>query len=142
MVAGAVAAAVFGWWVTGLRPFTVTAYVAVGLSVVALVVAAEVVRSRGLGLSHPIEKPGHATFTLRPVFPWLVLGALLLGLEGLGLTLGGRSARVPTLSTVVDHALAWHGLRFALFCGWLALGWVPGLRSALGVRSGESIGGD
>ncbi|HWE71199.1 MAG TPA: hypothetical protein VG205_12595, partial [Acidimicrobiales bacterium] len=124
--------ALAGWWVTGLRPFTITAYVAVGLPVAALVVA-EVVRSRDL--VHSIEKPGRATFTLGSVFPWVVLGALGIGLEGLGLALGGRSAGVPTLSTVVDHALVWHGLRFVLFCGWLAMGWVPALRWAFGVRT-------
>ena len=139
MVAGAVAAALAGWWVTGLRPFTITAYVAVGFGVAALVVVAVAVRSRGLG--HSIEKPRHATITLRSVFPWVVLGVLGIGLEGLGLALGGRSTGVPTLSTVVDHALVWHGIRFVLFCGWLAMGWVPALRWAFGVRGSESAGG-
>jgi len=139
MVAGAAAVALAGWWVTGLRPFTITAYVAVGLSVAPLVVVAAVVRPRGLG--HSVEKPGYATFTLHSVLPWVVLGALGIGLEGLGLALGGRSAGVPTLSTVVDHALAWHGLRFVLFCGWLAMGWVSALRWAFGVRGSESAGG-
>lgn len=138
MMAGAVAAAVFGWWVTGLRPFTITAYLAVGLSVAPLLVLAVVVRSPALDPS--IEKPGPAGFTLRSVFPWVILGALAVGLEGLGLGLGGRSAAVPTLSTVVDHALAWHGLRFALFCGWLAVGWVPALRWAFGVRGRQGDG--
>ena len=138
VVVGAAAAALAGWWVTGLRPFTITDYVAVGLSVAGLV-AVVVVRSRGLG--HSIEWPGQATFSLRSAFPWVVLVALGVGLEGVGLALGGRSARVPTLSTVVDHALAWHGLRFVLFCAWLAVGWVPALRWAFGVRHRESAGG-
>ena len=139
MVAGAVAAALAGWWVTGQRPFTIAAYVAVGLSVAPLVVVAVFARSRGLG--HSVEKPGHATFNLRSVVPWVVIGALAIGLEGLGLALGGRSTGVPTLSTVVDHALVWHGLRFVLFCGWLAVGWVPALRRAFGVRHREIAGG-
>jgi hypothetical protein len=138
MVAGAVAAALFGWWVTGLRPFTITVYVAVGLSVATLVVVAEVVRSRRLG--HTIVKPGRTNFTLGSVFPWLVLGALGIGLEGLGLALGGRSEGVPTLSTVIDHALVWHGLRFVLFCGWLAVGWVPAIRWAFGARGSQRAG--
>ncbi len=138
IVAGAVAAALAGWWVTGLRPFTITAYVAVGLSVAPLVVVAVAVRTRRLG--HSIETPRDATITPGSVFPWVVLGALGIGLEGLGLALGGRSAGVPTLSTVIDHALVWHGLRFVLFCGWLAAGWVPGLRWAFGVRGSQSAG--
>ncbi|MGH9098038.1 MAG: hypothetical protein ACRDWB_11510, partial [Acidimicrobiales bacterium] len=92
------------------------------------------------GPGHSIETPGHATLTLRSVFPWVVFGALAIGLEGLGLALGGRSSGVPTISTVVDHALAWHGLRFVLFAGWLAMGWVPAIRGASGVR-GRQRGG-
>jgi hypothetical protein len=137
MVAGAVAAALAAWWATGLPPFSITAYVAVGLPAAALLA---VVVGRSLGLGHSMAKPGRAIFTLRSVFPWLVLLALGLGLETLGLALGGRSAGVPTLSTVVDHALAWHGLRFVLFCGWLALGWVPALRWAFGARRRDNAG--
>ena len=133
MVAGAAAAATAAWWVTGLSPFTITAYVAVGLPVAALVA---VVVGHSFGLGHSTVKPWPAT--LRSVFPWLALLALGLGLEALGLALGGRSASVPTLSTVVDHALAWHGLRFVLFCGWLATGWVPALRWAFGARCSRS----
>jgi hypothetical protein len=139
VVAGTVAATLGAWWVTGLRPFTTTVYVAVGLPVAALVVVVVVVRPRGL--NHSIGKPRDATVTLRSIFPWVVLLTLGIGLEGVGLTLGGRSAGVPTLSTVVDHALVWHGLRFVLFCGWLAVGWVSVLRSALGTRGDTSAGG-
>ncbi len=137
MAAGVVAAALAAWWATGLPPFTITAYVAVGLPVAALLA---VVVGRSLGLGHSMANPGRATVTLRSVFPWLVLLALGLGLEALGLALGGRSAGVPTLSTVVDHALAWHGLRFVLFCGWLALGWVPALRWAFGAPGRDNAG--
>ena len=135
MVVGAAAAALAAWWVTGLSPFTIAAYVAVGLPVVALVA---VVVGRSFGLGQSMVKPGPAT--LRSVLPWLVLTALGIGLEALGLALGGRSAGVPTLSTVVDHALAWHGLRFVLFCGWLAMGWAPALRWAFGARCSQSSG--
>jgi hypothetical protein len=53
-------------------------------------------------------------------------------LEGLGLALGGRSKTVPTLSTVIDHALAWHALRLILFCGWLLIGSMPVIQIARG----------
>jgi hypothetical protein len=135
MVAVAAAAALAAWGVTGLSPFTIAAYTAVGLPVVALVA---VVVGCSFGLGHSTVKPGPAT--LRSVFPWLVLTALGIGLEALGLVLGGRSVGVPTLSTVVDHTLAWHGLRFVLFCGWLAIGWVPALRWAFGPRCSQSSG--
>ena len=46
----------------------------------------------------------------------------MAGLEAVGLALGGRSADVPTLSTVVDHALGWHLTRLLLFVGWLLIG--------------------
>jgi hypothetical protein len=57
-------------------------------------------------------------------------------LEVAGLALGGRSSAVPTLSTVVDHALAWHAVRFVLFLAWLALGWAPVVRQARVERQG------
>ena len=63
-----------------------------------------------------------------------------IGLEGVGLTLRVGSAEVPTLSTVVDHALVRHGHRFVLCCGWLAVGWVPALRAALGTRGSVGTG--
>jgi hypothetical protein len=47
----------------------------------------------------------------------------MVGLEIVALARGGRSATVPTLSTVVDHALAWHLARLLLFAGWLLIGW-------------------
>ena len=58
---------------------------------------------------------------------WIFIFPILLavGLEAVGLALGGRSAGVPTLSTVIDHALGRHGVRFVLFLGWLAVGWAP-----------------
>ncbi|MCQ4118126.1 hypothetical protein [Rhodococcus tibetensis] len=66
--------------------------------------------------------------TLLSVLPWLILLVLAVGLEGVGLALGGRSTSVPTLSTVIDYALAWHPVRFVLFCGWLAVGGAPVVR--------------
>src|SRR6266568_985428 len=56
---------------------------------------------------------------LRWVLPWLLVALLAAGLEGLGLALGGRSTTVPTMSTVIDHGLAWHALRLALLAALL-----------------------
>jgi hypothetical protein len=72
---------------------------------------------------------------LRSTFPWVVLLLLAVGLEVAGLALGGRSTEVPTLSTVIDHALGWHGVRLALFLGWLAVGWAPVARVAVHRRA-------
>jgi hypothetical protein len=51
-----------------------------------------------------------------------------VALESLALALGGRSAAVPTLSTVVDRALVWHLARFGLLCLWLAAACLPARR--------------
>ncbi len=130
-VVGTLAVAAYAWWATGLHPFTAGSYVAVGLPVVALVLVVLVTRPDGsdrIGSSAVAEGP---EIGLRTAFPWLLLFTIAIGLEVWGLALGGRSANVPTLSTVVDHAMAWHGVRFVLFCGWLAVGWAAELRAAL-----------
>jgi hypothetical protein len=125
-VAAAAGSAAYAWWATGLQPFTTSAYVAVGLPVALLTVLA------GVGLAGSRVETGAAAdargvgrLQLRTTFPWVLLLLLAVGLEAVGLLLGGRSADVPTLSTVVDHALGLHGVRFALFLGWLAVGWAP-----------------
>ena len=115
VVPGAAAAAGYGWWATGVRPFTTAAYLAVAVPVV--VVAVTGWWSGRHRLPAPPPVPG-----LRGAAPWLALALAGLGLEIAGLALGGRSARLPTLSTVVDHALAWHATRLALFVLWAALG--------------------
>jgi hypothetical protein len=110
------AASGYAWWVSGLRPFTMTCYVLVCLPTV-LVACVVIARPRG---GAPPIKP-------RQALPWLLLLAIAVVLEGAGLALGGRSASVPTLSTVIDHALAWHALRMLLYLAWLAIA-VPLLR--------------
>ncbi len=119
--AGVVITALYAYWATGLEPFTGLAYIAVGVPVVLLA---------GVAVIDPREDgtPRVGGMTLRSVLPWLVLLFVAAGLEGLGLALGGRSTTVPTLSTVIDHALAWHPVRFVLFCGWLAVGAGPVVR--------------
>lgn len=131
----AAAAALYSWWATGVPPFTGRAYVAVGIPAV-LLLAVGIADS----LSGPTEEhdpnrgpgtgPGRGPLQLRRSFPWLLLFVVAVGLEATGLALGGRSETVPTLSTVVDHALAWHVVRFVLFCSWIAVGWSPLVRAA------------
>ena len=115
VVVVAAAATGYGWWATGVRPFTPAAYLAVALPVAAVAGAGWWWgRHRAPGRS-PVRG-------LRGAAPWLGLALAGLGLEIAGLALGGRSPRVPTLSTVVDHALAFHATRLVVFAAWVALG--------------------
>lgn len=120
-IAAVAGVAAYAWWAAGLAPFTTTASVAVVLPVVALAVAAVLVPTRPPSL-RSAGRPGYAAL------PWVGLLVVAIALEAVGLALGGRSRTVPTLSTVVDHALAWQGVRFVLFVAWLALGWAPVVR--------------
>jgi hypothetical protein len=122
---GLVVAAVYAYWATGLRPFTALAYVAVGVPVALLTCLAVV---SGTADSRRSGMPRVGKLSLRSVRPWLILLTIAAGLEAVGIALGGRSIAVPTLSTVIDHALAWHPVRFVLFCGWLAFGAAPAVR--------------
>jgi hypothetical protein len=130
VIAVILAAAAYAWWSTGLRPFTAAAYLAVGIAVVALALAMAVTRVQRRRANLGSDRVPSRAPELRvlPTLPWVVLFALMAGLEGAGLALGGRSRIVPTLSTVVDHALAWHSTRFIMFAVWLAVGWTPAIR--------------
>ncbi len=124
MVAGVSA---YAWWATGVAPFTTGAYLAVALPVAGLVVAALVLPAPPRW-RRPADRPWYRAL------PWIGLLAVAVAIETAGLALGGRSTGVPTLSTVVDHALAWHAVRFVLFLAWLALGWAPVARQAVSWR--------
>jgi hypothetical protein len=113
----AVISAAYAWYATGLRPFTNAAYEAVFAAPAILLV---------FGLASPAgRRTPRDPLTLRAVAPWLALALVAGCLEATGLALGGRSPVVPTLSTVVDHALGWHATRFVLFFGWLEVGTRP-----------------
>jgi len=118
----------YSWWFTGLRPFTTTAYLALGLPVVALV-AVMVIASRlpdHVSAEHLERHQSNVpALNLHRLLPWVTILLIAIGLEVAGLALGGRSKSVPTVSTVIDHALAWHGVRFLLFGAWLTLGSGP-----------------
>jgi hypothetical protein len=117
----------YAWWATAVAPFTAGAYLAVALPVAGLAIAALVLPGPPR-LRRPAERPWYGAL------PWVGLLAVAVALESAGLVLGGRSTGVPTLSTVVDHALAWHAVRFVLFLAWLALGWAPVARQAVSWR--------
>jgi hypothetical protein len=123
--------AVYAYWVTGLRPFTAVCYAAVGVPI-AVAGCILVLDGRGRRCAQP--RIGEA-IKLRRVLPWLLIALVATGLEGIGLALGGESASVPTLSTVIDHALAWHLVRMVMFCGWLLIGSVPVIRAIRGCGS-------
>jgi hypothetical protein len=123
------AVAAYAWWAAGLPPFTAASYTAVALPVAALALAACL-------LPTPARTPRAGGRPWYGPLPWAVLLVAVLSLEAAGLALGGRSSTVPTLSTVVDHALAWHGVRFVLFLAWLALGWAPVLHRLSWQRPG------
>jgi hypothetical protein len=119
-------ALLYAWWATGLTPFTAVATVAVAVpvAVVALVVVARPGRTTAGDIG-----PGAAP-PRRRWEPWAVLAAVAVSLETVALVLGGRSATVPTLSTVVDHALGRHAVRGVLFCLWMAVGASAAVRVA------------
>jgi hypothetical protein len=132
----ATALAGYAWWASGVTPFTGLASLAVGMPVAAVSVAAAADLGRRRATAPPRARGAGAGSRL----PWIVLGVLGAGLELTALALGGRSHRVPTLSTVVDHALGTHPFRFVLFCGWLAVAVVPLARSTIG-RAGDHAPG-
>jgi hypothetical protein len=120
-VAGSVLVAVgYAWWATGREPFSAIAYGAVALPVAIAVAASVTMPARRRRDAAERTVAGRSQVATLPWVLFLVCG---LALEGLGLALGGRSAAVPTLSTVVDHALRWHWSRFVLFVLWLWVGW-------------------
>jgi hypothetical protein len=115
-----VALVAYAWWGTGTRPFTLVADLAVGIPVVLVAVMAFPDRE---------SVPDAPPTALRRILPWLLLGGAAVTLEAIALALGGRSRAFPTLSTVIDQALAWHAARSGLFVIWmLAAAWPFGRR--------------
>lgn len=131
------AAAAYAWWATGVAPFTTTAYVAVGIPVAVVALTASLDPRRDDAMTAP-RSPATGTFSA--AVPWAVLGGVALVLELVALSLGGRSHTVPTLSTVVDHALSRHPMRFVLFSAWLAVAALPLVRRHPG-RGPEPVPG-
>ena len=149
---GLVVIVAYAWWATGVQPFTVGAYVAVGIPVVSLTVlavapgrswsswpvpqgpAAAPPRTAAGAASAPASTPPDSRSGLGDAVPWIIILGAAVALECVALALGGRSAVVPTLSTVVDRGLRWHALRLLMFCGWLSIGGAPAVRVLLRLR--------
>jgi hypothetical protein len=130
MTRAAVAAAIlagFAWVTTGVVPFSTTSYVLVAIPSVAIILTYV-----GLGGLSPrrdvvsvhYRRQSHDA-SLSSVSPWIAVLLVAVVLEVIGLSLGGRSTSVPTLSTTVDHLLRFHWSRFLICFAWLTVGVTP-----------------
>jgi hypothetical protein len=119
----------YALWLSGLRTFTEAAYIAIAVPVVAILplVVSPHPTHRGPTCDVSASDEGRDQ-ALSRVLPWLGLLAVALVLEGCGLALGGRSQSVPTVSDVVDHALAPHIVRFFAILLWAVAGLGTALR--------------
>jgi hypothetical protein len=118
---------VYAWLATGAKPFHALSYVLISipiLVVAAMYVVAKMFYDERSGISHYFRRRSLGLSTAHTT-PWLIVLASAIVLEIVGLALGGRSTRVPTLSTEVDHLLSTHWLRCALFLAWLAVAIAP-----------------
>ncbi len=102
-------AVTYAWWVSGLRPFTWPALVAVGLAAVATV---------GLGARQREEA---APAVPDGALVWAVLLALVAGWE-LAAYVQHPRADHPTLSSLANEVLDWRPARAGAFLGWGAAG--------------------
>ena len=115
-----VAVALYASWLSGVRSFSTTAWVGIAVPAgLLLAVALPPIRRR--------RRDDDRRTTVRHSLPLLLLFVVAVGVEAAGLALGGRSSTVPTLSTVVDHALAWRATRALLVVLWLGVGFGPAL---------------
>ncbi len=139
MTAGGSALALgYGWWLSGLPSFSTKSYVAIAVPIALLFVGAVWPRARA---TQPGDSWSAASRPLARRFgPAFGLLAAAVILEGVALGLGGRSRELPTVSTVLDHAVAHRVGRFLGFEIWLAIGlsrWLiqaPSRRTAVGTR--------
>ncbi|MHB2027463.1 MAG: hypothetical protein ACYCPT_01430 [Acidimicrobiales bacterium] len=115
--------AAYAWIATGAAPFSLVAYIYVGvpaLSVLLSYLKSPRVRNHSYRVS-----PNAGAQSLTQFAPWLSVIGVALVVEAVALVLGGRSAVVPTLSTSVDHLLATHLERWVLYVLWLLAGFSP-----------------
>jgi hypothetical protein len=122
--------AAYSWVTAGVTPFSAPAYAFVALPSVAFVVAYVSMGglSRHRGDVNTYYQDRSRDTTLSNVAPWISVFVAALVLEAIGLSLGGRSTSVPTLSTTIDHLLKMQWER-SIFCfAWLLAGTVPLIR--------------
>jgi len=126
-VAAAAVVVIYAWFATGVRPFHSLSYVVIALPIVLVVglyVFTGTFSDGRSGVTHYYHGRSLGV-SLSSVTPWIVVLVGAIVLEVAGLILGGRSTRVPTLSTLTDHLLTTHALRCVLFVLWLAVGVAP-----------------
>lgn len=120
----------YAGFASGVKPFTTPAYVLVALPSLVVLVMYSVMGGLTPGRddvrNYYVGRSDGAT--LANVFPWLSLFVLAVAIEVIGLTLGGRNKKVPTLSTTVDHLLVTREGRWLLYATWLSVGLAALLR--------------
>jgi hypothetical protein len=111
----------FGWWVTAQDPFSAASTVGVLVAGLALIIFATVWRRRAA----PIDGARDHEDAHRPggMIVWVALVTALVAWELTTLFSHPREAH-PTISSISDPLQSQHLVRWLLFGGWLALGWV------------------
>jgi hypothetical protein len=121
VVASVAAVAIYSWFVTDLRPFTLPIEIAVIVPALLVGVLAWVVVSRRTPKNG--ERPSMNLPTWRAAGPWVALLAILACLEVAEYFSSPRSDH-PTLSSMADSLSSTHAGRATLFVAWLLLGFV------------------
>ena len=117
------AAAIFAGVASGARPFTVPADVAVSVPSALFVAALALERLR------PRAGPWRRLDRARPeggngtAVPWLVVIAVLVGVELASYFHGGPRADYPTLSSMMDALFRHRAAKAAAWLAWLGTGW-------------------
>lgn len=114
--------AAYAAWASGTVPFTSAAYAAVAAPG-ALFLAALALQRRW-----PSSGPWRRLRAGRPAREggatgWLLVIALLVGVELASYFHGGPRSAYPTLSSAIGALARWRSARAALWSIWLALGW-------------------
>jgi hypothetical protein len=117
----------YAWMTAGVAPFSAVSYVLVAIPVGAIVFS-----FAAWGGLTPHRQETRAYYQRKSagessstVAPWIALLIAAVVLEVIGLLLGGRSTSVPTLSTTVDHLLAYRWERCLMCVAWLLTGIAP-----------------
>jgi TRAP-type C4-dicarboxylate transport system permease large subunit len=116
-----IAVLTYGWWFTGLEPFSDAATRALLVPVVVLIVGATIYRSRHDSGERDAATRAAPRFRAAAVV-WSALVVTLVAWELLALRSLPRSDH-PTISSLVEGLAHHHIARLALFALWILLGW-------------------